>query len=62
MRATPVQVDLATLWRQLGVSVHDDDIVFDDDAPLAAVRKAITAAPAARPSPFQGEGRDGGRF
>jgi type IV secretory pathway protease TraF len=62
MRATPVQVDLATLWRQLGVSVHDDDIVFDDDAPLAAVRKAITAARAPPPSPWKGEGRDGGRL
>lgn len=68
MRATPVQVDLDDLWRQLGVSVRDDDIVFDDDAPLAAVRKAITAAPAppAAPpapwTPWKGEGRDGGRI
>jgi len=51
MRGTPVQVDLADLWRQLGVSVRDGDLAFDDDAPLAAVRKAITAGPAASPSP-----------
>jgi hypothetical protein len=68
MRETPVQVDLADLWQQLGVSVREDDIVFDDDAPLAAVRKAITAAPAppvAPPAPWtpwKGEGRDGGRL
>jgi hypothetical protein len=66
MRATPVHVDLTDLWRQLGVSVHDDDVVFDEDAPLAAVRKAITAAPAAAPPapwmPWKAEGRDGGRF
>ncbi|HEU5282894.1 MAG TPA: hypothetical protein VFU53_03720 [Burkholderiales bacterium] len=68
MRATPVQVDLDDLWRQLGVRVREDDIVFDDDAPLAAVRRAITAAPAppvAPPAPWtpwKGEGRDGGRI
>jgi hypothetical protein len=68
MRATPVQVDLDDLWRQLGVRVREDDIVFDDDAPLAAVRKAITTAPAppvAPPAPWtpwKGEGRDGGRI
>jgi hypothetical protein len=61
MRAEPVPVDLADLWRQLGVSVRGDDIVFDDDAPLAAMRKAITAAPPA-PSPFGGPGREGGRI
>ncbi|HEY7758801.1 MAG TPA: hypothetical protein VIA64_05230 [Burkholderiales bacterium] len=61
MRTTPVQVNLEDLWRQLGVGVRADDIVFDDDAPLAAVRKAITAAPPP-PSPFGGPGRDGGRI
>lgn len=42
--AAPVDVDLADLWRQLGVSPGANDVNFDDSAPLAAVRRAITAA------------------
>jgi hypothetical protein len=47
MRATPVEVDLDALWRELGVSVVDGEIVFDEDAPLAAIRRAITEPPPA---------------
>jgi hypothetical protein len=48
MRATPVAVDIAALWRALGVVVGDGGAVtFDDTAPLAAIRRAITAPPAA---------------
>ena len=39
----PVEVDLGKLWRELGVRKNGDSVVFDDKAPLAAVRKAITA-------------------
>jgi predicted metalloprotease with PDZ domain len=39
-------VDLAALFKQLGVRREGDTVVFDDDAPLAAVRKAIASAPA----------------
>jgi hypothetical protein len=43
MSRQPVQVDLPALWRQLGV-VHQGDVTtFDDSAPLASVRQAITA-------------------
>ncbi len=42
---TPVEVDLAALWADLGV-VRDEtgggDVRFDDDAPLAHIRRAIT--------------------
>jgi hypothetical protein len=35
-------VDLPDLWKQLGVArATDGTVVFDDRAPLAAVRKAI---------------------
>jgi len=48
------RVDLASLWKQLGVSSSGDRIVYADPAPLATVRKGITngdrAAPEARPS------------
>ncbi len=34
--------DLKALWRALGVELSGDAVVYDDDAPLAAVRRAIT--------------------
>ena len=43
MRATPVTPDLAQLWRSLGVKLSRDSVEFDDTAPLAAIRKGITA-------------------
>jgi len=38
----PVDVDLAHLWTQLGVKTDGGTITFDDGAPLAAIRRAIT--------------------
>jgi hypothetical protein len=43
MKATPVTVDLDSLWKKLGVRVVNGQVAFDDNAPLAGVRKAITA-------------------
>lgn len=44
MRTEPVSPDLPALWRELGV-VHEAGITtFDDGAPLAAIRRAITQA------------------
>ena len=43
MRATPVSPDLAQLWQRLGVKLLHDGVEFDDTAPLAAIRRAITA-------------------
>jgi hypothetical protein len=43
MKGTPITVDLDGLWKKLGVSSVDGKVVFDDSAPLAAVRRAITA-------------------
>ena len=39
----PVDVDLTALWKRLGVSLQDGKVVYDDSAPDAAIRKAITA-------------------
>jgi hypothetical protein len=47
MRAMPVSPDLAQLWQRLGVKLSRDSVEFDDAAPLAAVRRAITAKPGA---------------
>jgi hypothetical protein len=41
----PVAPDLAALWRDLGLLRRGEALEFDDAAPLAAVRKAITARP-----------------
>jgi hypothetical protein len=43
MRAKPVSPDLDQLWKELGVERRGETVVFDDSAPLAAIRRAITA-------------------
>jgi hypothetical protein len=39
----PYTVDLASIWKQLGVAKADGVVRFDDTAPLASVRHAIEA-------------------
>ncbi len=46
MRDAPKQVDLDGLWRRLGVVHSGDGVRFDDQAPDADIRKAITRVPA----------------
>jgi hypothetical protein len=43
MALRPGTVDLPSLWKQLGVSVDGDRVIFDDTAPLASVRRGIAA-------------------
>lgn len=45
MGSKPASVDLDALWRRLGVSVRNGNVRFDDSAPLASIRRAITACP-----------------
>ena len=42
MRAKPVDVDLPALWKRLGIERRGGKLIFDDRAPLANVRRAIT--------------------
>jgi hypothetical protein len=42
MGPKPVTPDLASLWRDLGLKPQGESLTFDDTAPLAAIRKAIT--------------------
>jgi hypothetical protein len=42
MRSSPAPVDVADLFRQLGVTERNGTIVYDDEAPLAAIRRRIT--------------------
>ena len=44
----PGTVDLADTWRRLGVEVQPGRVTFDEHAPLAALRRAITAPVSAR--------------
>jgi hypothetical protein len=45
MKDRPYAPDLVALWRQLGVSPNGETVRFDDQAPLAAVRRAIMRTP-----------------
>jgi hypothetical protein len=45
MATTPVTIDLDGLWKKLGIIRTEAGIRFDDTAPDAAIRAAITAAP-----------------
>jgi hypothetical protein len=44
MGPKPVTPDLTALWRDLGLKAQGESFEFDDTAPLADIRKAITAA------------------
>jgi len=43
MKDAPVEVDLPGMWRRLGVVGAGDKVALSDQAPLAHVRRAITA-------------------
>lgn len=49
MADKPVTVDLDALWKKLGVVRDGDGVRFDDTAPEAAIRIAITKPPSERP-------------
>jgi predicted metalloprotease with PDZ domain len=45
MRDKPAPVDLAALWKKLGIQRKPDgSVVFDSNAPDAAIREAMTRA------------------
>ena len=43
MGAKPMPVDLPDLWKQLGVRLEAGQVTFDNDAPLAKIRAAISS-------------------
>jgi len=47
MRDKPAPVDLDEIWKKLGIAMNDGVIAFNDKAPEANIRKAITAPLAA---------------
>ena len=42
MRDKPTPVDLDQLWKKLGIAMNDGAVAFNDKAPEANIRKAIT--------------------
>jgi hypothetical protein len=55
MKDKPMTVNLTNLWKEMGIQrSQNGDITFTDDAPLAAVRKAITAVTDSREVPRTG--------
>lgn len=44
MAFTPVAIDLPALWARLGIRLDGDTVVYDEAAPLAEVRRGLTAA------------------
>src|SRR5205085_1665024 len=43
MKDQPLKIDLDGVWKQLGVEGQNGATAFDEQAPLAAVRRSITA-------------------
>ena len=41
MKADPYPIDLDALWASLGVALQNEQVVYDDDAPMAYVRKHL---------------------
>jgi len=54
---TPVSVDLGALFRRLGVSQAGGRVLYDDAAPLASIRRSLSA-PAVRPKSAARRGPD----
>jgi hypothetical protein len=50
MKDRPMPVDLAAMWKQLGIESDGKFVHLNDDAPSAAIRRAITNPDTARPA------------
>lgn len=45
MRDEPAPVDLDQIWRKLGVALENGEVVFNDHAVEAAIRRAVVSPP-----------------
>jgi len=54
MKDQPMAVDLSTLWKQLGVESDGKTVRLNEDAPLAAIRRAITSPETAKSAQARG--------
>ncbi len=42
MRAKPLPTEVDSTWRSLGVAARDGNVIYDDNAPQADIRRALT--------------------
>jgi len=49
MKNDPMPVDLPAMWKKLGVEPEGRTVHLNDDAPLAAIRRALTSPESAKP-------------
>jgi len=54
MKNDPMPVDLPAMWKQLGVEPEGRTVHLNDDAPLAAIRRALTSPDSAKPAQQSG--------
>ena len=54
MKNNPMPVDLPAMWKQLGVEPDGKTVHLNDDAPLAAIRRALTSPDSAKPGQQSG--------
>jgi predicted metalloprotease with PDZ domain len=57
MKDRPMPVDLSTKWKQLGIESDGKTVHLNDDAPLAAIRRAITSPDTAKAGQFANDWR-----
>jgi hypothetical protein len=50
MKDQPMDVDLAAMWKQLGIESDGKTVHLIEDAPLAAIRRSITSPDANKPA------------
>ena len=48
MKDQPMEIDLSKMWKQLGIESDGKAVHLNDDAPLAAIRRAITSPETAK--------------
>jgi hypothetical protein len=53
MKGAPAPVDLGEVWKELGIGYNNGEVTFRDEAPLAAIRKAITEPVGAKLAPVK---------
>jgi hypothetical protein len=53
MRDKPAPVDLDQLWKKLGIELKDGSVMFNDKAPEANIRKAITSPQSSAPTSYR---------
>jgi hypothetical protein len=57
MKDQPMPVDLAAMWKRLGIESDGKAVHLNDEAPLAAIRRAITSPDSAKQGQSAANGR-----